>query len=325
MIRICLYRDGVRLDGTVDLRQARDILAAEDTFVWLDVADPDDAAIDSIGEVLGLHPLTLEDVRHRGQRPHVELFEGYTFVAVRPMRLPDGELQECEVYALVGRRFLATLRYGEDWLDVDKLERRWLRQPHLFGEQPGGSAVYFLMDEVVDGYLSVLEELEDRADDLEDAVTGDQLPANGPNAQERIFRLKREIVRLRRVVSPLRQGLDLIQEEPWLVGAELLPYYRDVTEHAIRVAELADNVRDLLTSLLELQVAKEANQLNDTVRTLTAWAGILVVPTLIASIYGMNFAKMPELGWHFGYAFAIFLMASASFALWLGFKRRGWL
>jgi len=91
------------------------------------------------------------------------------------------------------------------------------------------------------------------------------------------------------------------------------------------VAELADNVRDLLTSLLELQVAREANQLNDTVRTLTAWAGILIVPTLIASIYGMNFEKMPELGWHFGYAFAIALMAGSSLALWLMFRRRGWL
>ncbi|MEP6758511.1 MAG: CorA family divalent cation transporter [Actinomycetota bacterium] len=325
MIRISLYRDGARLDDTVDLRRARDILAGQDTFVWLDVADPDDADIDSIGEVLGLHPLTLEDVRHRGQRPRVELFEGYTFVAVRPMRLPDGELQECEVYALVGHRFLATLRYGKDWLDIDRLESRWLRQPRLFAEQPGGSAVYFLLDEVVDGYLSVIEQLEDQADDLEDAVTGDHLPADGPTGQDRMFRLKREVVRLRRVVSPLRQGLDLIQEEPWLVGSELLPYYRDVTEHAIRVAELADNVRDLLTSLLELQVAKEANKLNDTVRTLTAWAGILVVPTLIASIYGMNFTRMPELGWHLGYPFAIALMSAASFALWLMFKRRGWL
>ena len=110
----------------------------------------------------------------------------------------------------------------------------------------------------------------------------------------------------------MRQGLDLIQEEPGLVGEELQPYFRDVTEHAIRVAELADNMRDLLTSLLELRVAQEANQLNETMRTLTAWAGILLVPTLIAGIYGMNFAKMPELGWHFGYAFAIALMAGGS-------------
>ena len=294
MIQIRIYRDGARVEDALDLSHARDILASQDAFVWVDAIDPSEADIEAIGEVLGLHPLTLEDVRHRGQRPKVELFEGYTFVVARPMRLPDGALQEGEVHALVGRRFLATLRYGDAVLDTDKLEHRWLRQPRLFAEQPGGSAVYFLLDEVVDGYLSVIEELEDRADDLEDAVTGGRLPQDGPNAQERIFRLKREVIRLRRVVSPLRQGLDLIQEEPWLVGTELLPYYRDVMEHAIRVAELADNVRDLLTSLLELQVAKEANQLNDTVRALTAWAGILVVPTLIASIYGMNFAKMPN-------------------------------
>jgi magnesium transporter len=325
MIRIRLYRDGARVADDVDLRQARDTLASQDSFVWLDVTDPSEDDIASIGEAFGLHPLTLEDVRHRGQRPKVELFEGYAFVAVRPMRLPDDELQEAEVHALVGRRFLATLCYGDTPIDPEQLERRWLRQPTLFAEHPGGSAVYFLLDEAVDGYLSVIEELEDRADELEDAVTGDQLPEDGPNAQERIFRLKREVVRLRRVVSPLRQGLDLIQEEPWLVGSDLLPYYRDVTEHAIRVAELADNVRDLLTSLLELQVAKEANQLNDTVRTLTAWAGILVVPTLIASVYGMNFVKIPELRWHFGYAFALALMAASSLGLWLGFKRRGWL
>jgi magnesium transporter len=325
MIRIRLYRDGKRLPDTVDLGQARDLLASQDAFVWLDVSSPSDDDIVAIGEALGLHPLTLEDVRERDQRPKVELFEGYAFVAVRPMRLPDGDLVEGEVHALVGQRFLATLCYGDAPIDPEQLEHRWLRQPRLFADHAGGAAVYFLLDEAVDGYLSVIEELEDRSDELEDAVTGDRLPAEGPDAEARIFKLKRDVVRLRRVVSPLRQGLDLIQEEPWLVGSDLQPYYRDVTEHAIRVAELADNVRDLLTSLLELQVAREANQLNDTVRTLTAWAGILIVPTLIASIYGMNFEKMPELGWHFGYAFAIALMASSSLGLWLMFRRRGWL
>ena len=325
MIEVRVYADGERREAGSDLDEVRRILASEDAFVWLQSVDPTDEDIVRIGDVLGLHPLTLEDVRHRNQRPKVELFEGYAFAAVRPMRLLDGALEEAEIFALVGRRFLATFRWEEPLIDPEQLERRWLRQPDLFRTHPGGSAIYFLLDEVVDGYLSVIEELEDLADELEDAVTGDLLPAAGPNAQERMFRLKREVVRLRRVVSPLRQGLDLIQEEPWMVGSELLPYFRDVTEHAIRTAELADNVRDLLTSLLELQVAKEANQLNDTVRTLTAWAGILIVPTLIASIYGMNFEGMPELRWHFGYAFALALMLGSSCALWAIFKRRGWL
>jgi magnesium transporter len=123
----------------------------------------------------------------------------------------------------------------------------------------------------------------------------------------------------------MRQALDLLQEQPGLIGAVLLPYFRDVTEHAIRVSELADNIRDLLTSLLELRVAQVANHLNVIMRKLTAWAGILLVPTLIAGIYGMNFANMPELGWRYGYASALIVMGGSAFALYIMFKKKEWL
>jgi magnesium transporter len=123
----------------------------------------------------------------------------------------------------------------------------------------------------------------------------------------------------------MRQGLDLLQEQPGLVGDALLPYFRDVTEHAIRVSELADNIRDLLTSLLELRVAQVANHLNVIMRKLTAWAGILLVPTLIAGIYGMNFRNMPELGWRYGYASALVVMGGSAFALYIMFKKKDWL
>ena len=145
MIRIRLYRDGARLPDTVDLQQARELLASQDAFVWLDVSNPGEDDIVAIGDALGLHPLTLEDVRHRGQRPKVELFEGYAFVAIRPMRLPDGDLVEGEVHALVGQRFLATLCYGDAPIDPEQLEHRWLRQPRLFADHAGGAAVYFLL------------------------------------------------------------------------------------------------------------------------------------------------------------------------------------
>jgi magnesium transporter len=240
------------------------------------------------------------------------------------MRLVNGELEESEVHALAGEQYLATLRYDDDGFDPAKLEARWLRQPELFRAHPGGSAIYFAMDDVVDGYLTVVEQLEDQADDLEDLVIGDTVE-DPRTTQDRIFRLKRSVVRLRRAVSPLRQGLDLLMDDSRMAGDELLPYFRDVTEHVIRVAELADNIRDLLTSMIDLEVAKEANRLNDTVRSLTAWAAILVVPTLIASIYGMNFEVMPELRWHFGYGFALALMLGSSVVLWISFKKRRWL
>jgi magnesium transporter len=325
MITVRLYRDGAD-HGEIapDLGAAHAELGRGGAFVWIDASDPTAEEITEIADCLRLHPLTVEDVRHRHQRPKVELFQTYAFVVVRPMKLVHGVLEESEVHALVGERYLATLRYDDDAFEPAKLEARWLRQPELFNVHPGGSAIYFLLDDVVDGYLSVIEELEDQADDLEDVVIGDTDEQPG-RAQDRIFQLKRSVVRLRRGVSPLRQGLDLLMEDSHMAGDELLPYFRDVTEHVIRVSELADNVRDLLTSMIDLEVAKESNRLNDTVRSLTAWAAILVVPTLIASIYGMNFNVMPELRWHFGYAFALALMFGTAFALWVSFKRRRWL
>jgi magnesium transporter len=325
VIQVRLYRNGSREEHPDDLRVAADTIAGPDGFVWVDTLEPTDAEVAAIAGMLRLHPLTVDDVRHRHERAKVELFDEYAFVVVHPMRLRDGDLGESEVFAFVGPRFLATVRYGGEGFDGDQVERRWVRQPELFQAHPGGAAAYFLLDEIVDGYLSVIEELEDRADALEDLVVGDTVPDGTRTSQERIFRLKREVVRLRRVVSPLRQGLDLLQEESGTVAEALSPYFRDVTEHVIRVSELADNVRDLLTSLIELQVAKEANQLNDTVRSLTAWAAILVVPTLIASIYGMNFDVMPELHWHLGYGFALVVMLGSAVALWASFKKRGWL
>ena len=131
-------------------------------------------------------------------------------------------------------------------------------------------------------------------------------------------------MKLRRFASSLRQGLDLLREEPGLVAEPLQPYFRDVTQHAIRVAELADNIRDILTSLLELRVSQIANHLNVVMRKLTAWAAILLVSTLIAGIYGMNFQAMPELGWHFGYAGVLALMTGASLGLYVMFKKKGW-
>jgi magnesium transporter len=133
------------------------------------------------------------------------------------------------------------------------------------------------------------------------------------------------VVQLRRVVSPLRQALDLLQEEPELVPPGLQPYYRDVMEHSLRVTELADNLRDLLTSLLEVRVSQVANRTNDTMKKRSAWAGIILVPTLIAGIYGMNFEQMPELTWSVGYPFALATMGGTALVLYLVFKRKGWL
>ena len=324
MITVRVFRDGVADEGTIEPSQIAECLAKDDAFVWFDASAPTADDIAALGQAFNLHPLTLEDIGHRRQRPRVELFEHYAFITLRPLTLNE-KLVEHELHVVVGSRFMGTLRYGPEPYPVDEVVKRWERQPELLKTDPGAFAVYVLFDEIVDGYLTIVEQLEDKADDLEDLVFADDPSIDGSQIQERIFLVKREVVKLRRFASPMRQGLDLLQEQPGFVQATLLPYFRDVTEHAIRVFELADNIRDVLTSLLELRVAQVANHLNVVMKKLTAWAGILLVPTLIAGIYGMNFRNMPELGWRFGYAGALIVMGGSAFALYVMFKRKDWL
>ncbi len=318
-----LYRHGRATDEPVDPADVSELLADEGAFVWLDAGEPTDADLEVLAAEFGLHPLTLEDLRHRHQRPKVELYQDYAYMVLRPLVPADDiDLRECEVHALVGRRFLVTLRY-EAAFTMERVTQRWDRQPELL-ELGGGFAAYVLVDEVVDDYLTLVERFEDRADDLEDSI----FDADGGAAsdiQERLFRLKRETVRLRRFAMPLRQGLDLIQEQPQLASSPLAPYYRDVVDHVIRVVELVDNIRDLLTSMLEVRVAQVANRMNDVMKKLTAWAAIILVPTLIAGIYGMNFEHMPELSWKLGYPLALGTMAASALLLYRLYKKRGWL
>ncbi len=325
MIEGRLYRDGLATDERVEPARIGDLITQDGVFLWLDVRTPDDDELRLLGRAFELHPLVLEDLRHQHQRPKVELSEGQAYVVLRPVGPPGSvEADELELHALAANRYLVTIQ-GRDGFDLSTTLRRWDQQPELLAKG-GAFAVYVLIDEVVDGYLSMVEYLEDQADDLEDLIFAtDDGPADASTVQERLFRLKRECVLLRRSAMPLRQGIDLLQEEPDLGTAPLAPYYRDVMDHVIRTVELTDNVRDLLTSMLEVRVSQIANHMNDIMKRLTAWAGIILVPTLIAGIYGMNFHDMPELGWRLGYPGALGLMAVSALVLYVVFKRRGWL
>jgi magnesium transporter len=330
MIQVRAFRDGTPVADDLSLGDAERLIDEERCFVWIDVTDPRGDEVDALGAIFALHPLTIEDAHHRHQRPKVELFEGYAFVVVHPLAMRDGpdggELVDQELHAFVGPRYIATFRYGMEPFSLKSVEHRWLGQPEMLAAEGGGFATYVLVDEVVDDYLSIIEAFEDRADDLEDYVFEEPVTeGEGSELQERIFRLKREVVRLRRFAAPLRQSLDMIQEEPKIAGSKLQPYYRDVSEHVLRVTELADNIRDLLTSLLEVRVSQVANRMNDIMKKLSAWAGIILVPTLIAGVYGMNFANMPELGWSVGYPAALGTMLLSSGILYVVFKRKGWL
>jgi magnesium transporter len=316
-----LYQEGVLKEEDFDPTRVSELVEEHGARIWLDIADPSDDELSLIQEEFSLHPLSMEDTRHGNQRPKLEVFPNYFFVVLHGLVLDEqDELIDSEIHAFAGHRFLITIRY-EPVFDLHECLKRWDRQPELTSEG-GGFLLYALLDEVVDGYFDTIERFEDLGEDIEDRVFSDE---PDPGVQESIFRLKRRVVTFRRLVIPLRQVLDLIQEQPGFVTEPLRPYYRDVADHVIRTMEFADTIRDLLTTALEAQLSQVSNRLNVVMKQLTSWAGIVLVPTLIAGIYGMNFLHMPELHWKYGYAYALSVMALSMLVLYRIFKKRDWL
>jgi magnesium transporter len=326
MITCHVIHDGRIEREPLDAERVGEILDRDaDAKVWLDVTAPTEEDFATLARRFGLHELSVEDMRHRGQRPKVETFSGYHFVVLRPLSRGTGdELVEHELHAVIAERFLITLRYDPVYDLVDALER-WHRQVDPEEQSRPGWTLYVLMDEIVDAYLSLVEDFEDRADELEELVFREDGGAPSAEVQQQLFHLKRDVVGYRRSVMPLRRVVDFFQEQPAIVTSPLAPYYRDVADHVVRCIELVDNVRDLLTALLEVRVAQVANRLNEVMRKLTAWAAIILLPTMIAGIYGMNFVHMPELQWRWGYPAALALMAAGAGALYVVFKRKDWL
>ncbi len=322
MISGLSYRPG-RAEGDPFDLAAHGFESGDDTFLWLDVLDPTPNDLEEVQRSLELHPITLEDAMHGRQRTKIEVFEDYVFLVVRPLTIAGSaptEITAHEVHAIAGSGFLVTIRWSPAY-PMQAVQARWARREDLRGV---GFAVYALIDDIVDGFLSVIDATEADADALEEMVF-EQDGDEAPELQERLFRLKRTIAEVRRSAMPIRQVLDVLHEEPRFASSDLAPYYRDVLDHAIRVVELADNVRDLVTSLLEVLVGQASNRLNEAMKRMTAWAGIVLVPTLIAGIYGMNFKGMPELRWQWGYPLSLGIMAASALGLYVAFKRRGWL
>jgi magnesium transporter len=320
-----IVRDGTPRPDPIPMEQLRERLGglADGEWIWVDGVEPTEDELSRLREQLDLHELAVEDVRHRGQRAKVELYPNNVFAAFRPLTLGVEGVEESELFLIVADHYLATLRFPPVF-DLAGAVRRW---PVLASTAPGtGSAFYAIADEVADDYLEIVEALEDRADELEGEVFhADPPPRTGTPLQLDILQLRRDMVRLRRHAVPMRQAIDRLADDSSLVMPELAPYVRDVTDHLLRTVELTDGVREVLTTIVDIRTAQSAHQLNEVMKKLTAWAGIVLVPTLIAGIYGMNFEQMSELHWTIGYPLALGMMAASAAALYLWFKKRGWI
>ena len=317
------YRDGRRQhEGPMRPEDAAAICGRDPGFVWLGMVEPSPEELASMQDVFGLHELAVEDAQSFHLRPKVEQYdEGIAFVVLRTARyLPEREEVEFgEISIFLGESFLITVRQGAA-SDLHSARLRLEQRPQLLREGPQ-AALWAILDQVVDDYAPVVEELERDIEELEQMVfSGASAPV------QRIYLLRREVSDFYRAVHPLLSPVTALARGALLdVQPPVAQYFRDVSDHLHLVNEEVAAQRDLLTTILQANMAVIGVEQSDIVRKISGWAAIITVPTFIASFYGMNFEHMPELRWEGSYPLVIALMVITALALHRSFKRAGWL
>jgi magnesium transporter len=320
-----VYRQGRRIVDDLppsELGRVRKLATEPGDFVWVGLFQPTEAELATVEEEFGLHPLAVEDAFMAHQRPKLERYEDTLFLTLKSLWYVDAEdaVETGEINMFVGDDFVITVRHGSG--SELHTARRDLESKAAVLTHGPSAVVYAVCDRVVDGYLSVMQSLEEDVDEVETSVFSPQRT----NDSARIYTLKREIAEARRAVLPLREPMRRFATGA-VPGIEegSAPFFRDVLDHLTRVAETVDGLDQLLSTAFEAHVAQIQVQQNEDMRKISAGAALVVVPTLIAGVYGMNFNHMPELAWRFGYLYAVLLMVGTVCGLWVFFKRAGWL
>jgi magnesium transporter len=294
---------------------------------WINVDGlGDEATLRQLGEIFHLHRLALEDVVNTGQRSKVEHYADHLYIVAHQVHAEGGLTSE-QVSMFVGSNFVLTFQeYAGDLFDPVRVRIREGRG-RMRHAGPGYLA-YALLDAIVDFYFPVLERYGEQLERLEDEVI------NRPSQKSiaRIHAVKRELLTLRRSVWPMRDALHgLLRDENPLIQAEDRLYLQDCYDHALRVLEMIESFREVTSSLLDVYLSSQGNRMNEIMKVLTMFASIFIPLSFIAGLYGMNFDtslsrwNMPELGWPYGYVFALGLMATVAFGLLGYFARKGWI
>ena len=337
-----IYIDGNRAIVPDSLDQTFEALhscpSGGQNFAWIGMLRPDEEEIRAVAKEFSLHSLAVEDTVNAHQRPKLEQYGDVLFVVLRPARYVDKieEVEIGEVHLFLGPDFVITVRHAAE-PDLGVVRTRLEADPQLLRQGPN-AVLYAVLDKVVDDYGPVMEGLQTDIDQIEVQVfDGD------PHVSRRIYQLSREVIDFQRAVDPLADLLDALRatlkQRAEGTDLELRRNLRDVADHATRVIERLAGFRELLTNILQVNAAlvgqrqneemarmTEAGfEQNEQVKRISSWAAIFFAPSFVASVYGMNFDVMPELRWPLGYPFALLLMALLSGALYVAFKRKGWL
>jgi magnesium transporter len=311
-----------RFATDVDPQRISDLRAQPDTVLWLDLLNPTPAELAMLREEFDFHHLALEDATRHAQRPKVDSYGSYYFAVFYAIYM-DGEsyeLRTTPIYLFIGHNYLVTL-HEHPIAQIGATRARW-QAPESPLSQDVAALIYALLDAIVDDYFPVMDRISDRAEDLEDRI----FEEFDESALQAIFQLKKDLLQLRRVVAPERDVLNvMLRRDIRVFDQHDVAYLQDVYDHLIRVTDAIDTYRDLLSSALDSYLSMQSNRLNQIVKVLTIASIVLMSVTLVSSIYGMNFAFMPELLWRYGYPWALGLMAAIAAVLILLFRRIRWL
>ncbi|MDT5137808.1 MAG: magnesium transporter [Mycobacterium sp.] len=336
-----VYVDGHRLPGKLPFRAAlarvREMErtqqdATEDTapsaFVWIGLHGPDESQMQEVADVFGLHPLAVEDAVHAHQRPKLERYDDTLFLVLKTVKYVPHEsvvlareiVETGEIMIFVGKDFVVTVRHGEHG-GLSEVRKRMDANPRHLRLGPY-AVMHAISDYVVDHYLDVTNHMECDIDAIEEVAFS---PGKTIDV-EPIYLLKREVVEMRRCVAPLSVAFQKMQTESKdLISKEVRRYLRDVADHQSEAADQIVAYDDMLNSLVQAALARVGMQQNSDMRKISAWAGIVAVPTMVAGIYGMNFHDMPELNEKWGYPTVVGIMIIVCIYLYFNFRKRDWL
>jgi magnesium transporter len=336
LVNNAVYVDGQRSADPRTLEETYEVLRERRGMAWIGLYRPDVEELRSVGREFDLHELALDDAIAAHQRPKLERYGTTLFTVLRPARYLDEteEVEFGELHVFTGPDFVVTIRHAET-PDLSQVRTRLEQAPELLALGPE-AVLYAILDQVVDEYSPVVAGLENDIDEIED-----QLFKGDPAVSRRIYELSREVIGFQRATQPLVSMLSSLEGgfEKYDVELELRRRLRDVNDHVLRIVERADAFRTLLQNALTVHSTLVSQQQNDEMRGLTetalaqneevkkisAWAAVGFAPTLVGTVYGMNFTHMPELHWYYGYPFALALMVASSTSLYIIFKRRSWL
>nr|AAP58616.1 putative magnesium and cobalt transport protein [uncultured Acidobacteriota bacterium] len=324
-MEIFVYRHGApNIEEGFTIAELPALLKDEQAIVWVNMNQPTKVDEDVLLDVFQFHPLTVEDCRENRHYPKVEEFPSYLYLIVHGVRAdtsPD-HFNTIELDAFLGPNYVITYHHDE-FRSIENV-KQLIRTSPIACQRGAAFLLHQILDQIVDYYSPVLDDFDERIDQLEADIFTLKTPNN--SILEEIMDLKRGVLRLRRISAKQREVmLRMSRGEFQLIDAQMLPFYRDVHDHIVRVTDLAESYRDLISGTLEAYLSVVSNRMNEIMKVLTIFSAIMLPLTFIAGVYGMNFDNMPELHSRYGYYTVWIIMSVVAVGMLGLFWKRGWI